>query len=1650
MNKTHEIKPTASPKLAILSSHRTSAPVTYSQRSKPTALPKLCGKESVSSLRSTPLTTELDSEIPDVVLPTNGSSRILQSDNLPSRSQDLLSESFAGIPSTLHIPHTLWEPSTISQTPFEIPTPPSYNAIDDITAYEHSYTNLSSCYSEDSFLDFNKQSLLESRVTSNEPSFLHSSSSRFPAIPTISSPVTEAINSNDADNVNTVESEGYLSSHLSLPTQHIKSPMQNMAPHGILATLSVSVENMFERDLPDTHSKVYSDVLPRLASKSTQYLSRQTQSMPIRRFSAMDINLRRESTPPTETMSPSRQSLSAISKVPEVEFDVVTEEQADHSPIPAEEVILDSHEPTSLPDHTLSDNLPLLVQGMEIKLPDIKMHKPTRKLAPPQATEDRSIHQFCLSSKSYPHASNTPYSQDPPTSLIGMRYHRRPKLLYPLWTPSSPKYSVNRGELSDTLYPLYTSKLYSQHSGYYQEYFQDNLMFQAKQTRTSVFDSSLERAIKHEFSSLNDIPSATSKPVPMVRTSSQPCLACNQEEDSIFAKFDSSNIFDQINLQKVYIDRIKKDHQKEALTQITVLDPSEYKVINRKFSYDPRRSPPDDRGKHSARHSISSSYNLSQSSTKSLRRFSNLPKFVTSLDSQEYAEVISSVPLVEIEDIPALTAEVEAVDAKLRLADYNETRSALLLCQKGIILYYIGRLTEAYDCFSSAIELESGYGEALWYRAIVSYVNGLNTPALRDLLTLLVLNPRHTQAYKLRGILYNDIGLFTNALQDFSSALSLNPYDTHALLLRSEIYEKSGDTTLAMEDLKLTAALDKSNTLVLFKTVNYQFSKTMYQSALDNLTVILHRDPCNIEALCLRGRCHFMLRAYFESLKDYSAAIHYDPTSFMAFYYRGCVLRRANPWLAIRDLSTAIVLDVNNNNAESILLRAIAYRSLKLIDEAFSDLSIYIKLRPNAAIGHTILGLMHHKHKKDFNKAVYYLTLSIGLDPLNARVYACRGDAYFCLSEMNSALLDYSRASHLSPDDTNYHILRGKVLLHMEKMSLAKNHLHYSRKLTPGDKYAKSHTLHSSILQLVVVENFLGRHEDALELLQESSRGIASFDTFVLLGKTLIKLKNYQDAMENLTIAKRLLTNNTEIENKHKKTANVLFLQGICAYSLGRNSKAIELLTESLSCYPQSHETYYVRGLASIKSPHNKKGILDLNKSLALNNRFFQAYLARAAYYCMEGRVSKAILNCNEAIELENDSIRGYFYRGTLRYFLKSYSAAIQDLTHTISLDPSCYLAYYNRAKCYFALGSHQEAISDYTTAQELLIDCKHTLSPDNIIEAKIVQNRGLIYFKLREYVHALDDFKFVAMDLAVRDKLSKKLAIPLYQATGISLHRLGQVNQAVNYMKLMLELDITCIHGYIGRATVYMDYMNKPGYQLSKNDFCRALHLDPTCVIARINLAFLLQFEGKYAQAWCHLTNVLESDPTNPHALEARAIICLQMKDTFAATLDIDRAITGNKSAQILNSAGLIYFYSRYPKQAMEFFIAATKLDPTYQLAYFNAGTLLLINKLYLECDETFSKALLPNLPADEHTLINRSVARLLLGRKKDSLEDLKMAKEHNPNFSHIYVNKAYHYLTSGDTESAQDCYQKALEVGSNNSVTVECVIETLQNSHL
>ena len=54
-----------------------------------------------------------------------------------------------------------------------------------------------------------------------------------------------------------------------------------------------------------------------------------------------------------------------------------------------------------------------------------------------------------------------------------------------------------------------------------------------------------------------------------------------------------------------------------------------------------------------------------------------------------------------------------------------------------------------------------------------------------------------------------------------------------------------------------------------------------------------------------RARVYFRLGQHLEATEDFSLALHLDPNNWVAFYNRGCLLRRINPDMALKDLSTS-------------------------------------------------------------------------------------------------------------------------------------------------------------------------------------------------------------------------------------------------------------------------------------------------------------------------------------------------------------------------------------------------------------------------------------------------------------------------------------------------------------------------------------------------------------------------------------------------------------------------------------------------------------------------------------------------------------------------------------------------------------------------
>ena len=75
-----------------------------------------------------------------------------------------------------------------------------------------------------------------------------------------------------------------------------------------------------------------------------------------------------------------------------------------------------------------------------------------------------------------------------------------------------------------------------------------------------------------------------------------------------------------------------------------------------------------------------------------------------------------------------------------------------------------------------------------------------------------------------------------------------------------------------------------------------------------------------------------------------------------------------------------------------------------------------------------------------------------------------------------------------------------------------------------------------------------------------------------------------------------------------------------------------------------------------------------------------------------------------------------------------------------------------------------------------------------------------------------------------------------------VCVFRQGQLQDSVEAFSHAMQLSPFFLDAYVGRGNAYMDYGHAHAIKQAQRDFLSALHLDPLCSTARINLAYNLQ----------------------------------------------------------------------------------------------------------------------------------------------------------------------------------------------------------------
>uniref|UniRef100_UPI00398E5DDC uncharacterized protein ttc6 isoform X3 n=1 Tax=Pristiophorus japonicus TaxID=55135 RepID=UPI00398E5DDC len=942
--------------------------------------------------------------------------------------------------------------------------------------------------------------------------------------------------------------------------------------------------------------------------------------------------------------------------------------------------------------------------------------------------------------------------------------------------------------------------------------------------------------------------------------------------------------------------------------------------------------------------------------------------------------------------------------------------TAFNYCRRGALFRRQGQLKSAMEDLNTAIKLEPMLLNAYWHRHFIYLLQLKTSDALDDINFVLRHNKNYADAYTSKGDIYRNKGDITMAIITYSQGLKCRP-DDEVYFRRAMMHEGNNDLLLAMEDYRMAFTLNPKRTDAMMKHGLFHFENSNWHGAIQDFSALIKQDPDNAQARNYRGQAYAKQGMFREAIVDLSAAIHLDPNNWVAFYHRGCLLRKIHPAQALQDFSVSVLINDEIENLDSFLHRGVLYTELNQWQAAIWDFENVLKLDRVVSLAHINLGLIFLLKMDHHYEAIRRFTNALKVEPTSTRAYVCRAEAYHKIHNLKNALKDITCAIHLQPETQYLYLLRGQYLYEMKNFQLANFCIQYSA--------AMNQALDSSPVQQATVQSFLKNYDKAIDSLATLEK---TAPLIILLGKIQMKADRHEEALISFQEALdlKLKTSEIKVTNKLTESAEIHYLMGLCYTEQDKLLEAIDAFNNALKLYPKFAKAYYQRGLCRMRL-HEVNCVYDFHRALAINPKLYEVYLSRAVYYAMQGRYFKAILSCNEALKIQPQSLRAFLYRGALKYYNKSYRLAVDDLTEAIMIDYTCILGYFNRAVCYHQANDLQKALKDYGIV--LLLDSEKKLA------LKTLVNRGLLYLSMGDYYNALQDFKAAMVE--------EPTNASIHHAVAICFHKLHYLEEAVKNFNQALKLDPFFEDAYNGRGNVYMDSGHAAGIKQAQKDFVQALHLNPKCGKARLNLGYNFQVLGKFQKAWNHFTIAIDIDPTFQDAYEGRAVINLQMNNTFGAFQDINAALKTSESAKLFTNRGVISQFTGDLPNAMKDYQKAIALDPSYSLAYFNAANLYFYNKQFPQAHDYYTKAI-DLQPDDESALLNRAICRVLLQHAKEALEDFEEAIKLSPYSAHIYFNRANLYATlkqykDAEKDYSQDLHDQTLE-GTSTVLTLFC----------
>jgi tetratricopeptide (TPR) repeat protein len=364
--------------------------------------------------------------------------------------------------------------------------------------------------------------------------------------------------------------------------------------------------------------------------------------------------------------------------------------------------------------------------------------------------------------------------------------------------------------------------------------------------------------------------------------------------------------------------------------------------------------------------------------------------------------------------------------------------------------------------------------------------------------------------------------------------------------------------------------------------------------------------------------------------------------------------------------------------------------------------------------------------------------------------------------------------------------------------------------------------------------------------------------SFIPIGHVIAEYRVYLASVGFVFLVAFLLYTQ-QIDLKRLNMIAAAILIGLSILTYQRNNvwrDEITLWGDALRKSPHKARPHYNHGFVYFHQGKLDEAMSDFNEAIKINPDA-AVYINRGIIYYEEGKLTDALSDYNKAIKINPDIAEAYYNRGNAYTQQNNFNDALSDYNKAIELKSNYAEAYSNRGSILVKQGDLTKALASFNKAIEIYPRAAFPVDfdiwrygPKSALVgeafkshyngyAEAFYNRGFIYDKQGDFIHAISDYsKVIELNSDYADA---------YNNRGYIYSRQGNYIQAVSDFNKAIEINPNIAGYYYNRGIPESKLGNNEG---AITDFTRAIEINPDYADAYYNRSILYYESKRYPQA--------------------------------------------------------------------------------------------------------------------------------------------------------------------------------------------------------